>query len=153
MHAWTSRMLVVDLSSGKIEKRSIEHEILKNYVGGRGLGVKIYTEMAGPEIEPFDESNPLVFTVGPLTGLAPMSGRHSVVSKSPLTGTILDSNSGGFWGKELHYAGYDALVVKGRADRPVYIRIRDDEISIEDASHLWGKNVQRTWKVWEVWHA
>ncbi len=146
MHAWTSRMLVVDLSSGKIEKRSIEHEILKNYVGGRGLGVKIYTEMAGPEIEPFDESNPLVFTVGPLTGLAPMSGRHSVVSKSPLTGTILDSNSGGFWGKELHYAGYDALVVKGRAERPVYIRIRDDEISIEDASHLWGKNVEECTK-------
>ncbi len=144
MHAWTGKMLTIDLRDEKIEIKEIPSKILKDYIGGRGLGVKLYYDMVSPDIDPFSPDNPLIFTVGPLTGLAPMSGRHSVVSKSPLTGTIFDSNSGGNWGKELHYAGYDALVVKGRADEPVYLRIEDNKVSIEPAGELWGKNVNYT---------
>ncbi len=146
MHGWSGRGIMVDLKNGEIKIFHIDKNVLKNYIGGRGLGVKLYYDMANPEIDPFDEDNPLIFTVGPLTGVAPMSGRHSVVSKSPLTGTIFDSNSGGEWGKELHYAGYDALVVKGRAEKHVYIEINDDEIGIKNAKNLWGLDVGKCTK-------
>lgn len=140
MHGWTGKMLIVDLSDEKIQEKKLDEEILRDYLGGRGLGVKLYYDSVSPDIDPLSDENPLVFTVGPLTGLAPMSGRHSVVSKSPLTHTILDSNSGGFWGKELKYAGYDALIVRGRAEQPVIVKIKDDEVRIEKTD-LWGKNV------------
>ena len=140
MHGWTGKMLYVNLSSGEVKELKIKEKILRDYLGGRGFGVKLYFDMVDPRGDPFSEENPLIFTVGPLTGTAPMSGRHSVVSKSPLTGTILDSNSGGFWGKELKYAGYDALIVKGKADRPVILKIKDSDIQIE-STDLWGKNV------------
>ncbi len=141
MFGWTGKILRVNLSNGEIKEEKIPENILKDYVGGRGLGVKLYYDLVEPSIEPLSPENPLIFTVGPLTGLAPMSGRHSVVSKSPLTGTIFDSNSGGFWGKELHYAGYDALIVQSAAERPVYIRIENSYAEIKDASSLWGLNV------------
>ena len=142
MHGWCNRGLFIDLNDATIKKFKIDESVLKDYIGGRGLGVKLYYDMVNPKIDPFDSENPLIFTVGPLTGIAPMSGRHSVVSKSPLTGTIFDSNSGGFWGKELHYAGYDALIVKGSAEEPVYIKVEGDTVEIEKARELWGTDVE-----------
>ncbi len=142
MHGWTGKLLRIDLRDESVKIEDIPEEILENYLGGRGLGVKLYYDSVSPEIDPLSEENPLVFTVGPLTGIAPMSGRHAAVSKSPLTGTILDSNSGGEWGKEMKYAGFDAIVVEGKAERPKYIVVRDDEISFESAEHLWGKDVE-----------
>jgi len=146
MYGWYGRGVIIDLNDGRIKNFNIDKKVLENYIGGRGLGVKLYYDMVNPTIDPLDEDNPLIFTVGPLTGIAPMSGRHSVVTKSPLTGTIFDSNSGGEWGKELHYAGYDALIVKGKAEGPVYIRIENEEIEIEDATILWGTDVERCTK-------
>ncbi len=140
MHAWNTKMLRVNLSDESVKEERIPEDILRNYLGGRGLGVKLYFDSVNPTINPLSEENVLIFTVGPLTGNAPMSGRHSVVSKSPLTGTILDSNSGGFWGKELKYAGYEALIIEGCAEKPVILRIRDSEVHIERTS-LWGENV------------
>ncbi len=145
MFGWTNFALEIDLSKGDIKKKKINDDILRNYVGGRGLGVKLYYDMVNPKIEPMSEENPIIFTVGPLTGIAPMSGRHVVVSKSPLTETILDSNAGGFWGKELHYAGYDALIIKGKSRDPTVIRIKDDDVKIEK-TELWGKDVEETTK-------
>ena len=144
MYGWSGKGLMIDLYEKTAKDFEIGEDILRDYIGGRGLGVKLYYDMVEPTIHPFSDDNPLVFTVGPLTGVAPMSGRHSVVSKSPLTGTILDSNSGGFWGKELHYAGYDALIVKGKAEEPIYIRINDDEVEFESAKDLWGLDVKAT---------
>ncbi|MCD6370908.1 MAG: aldehyde ferredoxin oxidoreductase family protein [Thermoplasmata archaeon] len=141
MYGWTGRLLRIDLSEEKIREERIPEGILRDYVGGRGLGVKLYYDSVSPKIDPFAEKNLLVFVVGPLTGATPMSGRHVVVSKSPLTGTIFDSNSGGFWGKELHYAGYDALIIQGKAEKPVYLSIHDDEVEIKNANALWGLNV------------
>ncbi len=140
MHAWNSKILRVNLSDGCVREEKIPEEVLHQYLGGRGLGVKLYSDLVEPSVDPFSDENLLIFTVGPLTGITPMSGRHSVVSKSPLTGTILDSNSGGFWGKELKYAGYEALIVEGRAEKPVILRINDSEVQIERTS-LWGENV------------
>ncbi len=142
MHGWTGKLLRIDLQDESVKVEDIPEEILLDYLGGRGLGVKLYYDSVSPEIEPLSEENPLIFAVGPLTGIAPMSGRHAAVSKSPLTGTILDSNSGGEWGKEMKYAGFDAIIVQGKAERPKYIVIRDDEISFESAEHLWGRDVE-----------
>ncbi len=139
MYGWTGKLLRVNLSDGTIREERIADEILKDYIGGRGLGVKLYYDSVSPDINTLSEENPLIFTVGPLTGLAPMSGRHAAVSKSPLTGTILDSNSGGEWGKELHYAGYDALIIEGKSESPVIVKI-GEEVSIENTD-LWGADV------------
>jgi len=140
MHGWTGKLLRVNLSDETIKEEKIDEDVLRNYLGGRGLGVKLYYDSVSPDIEPLSASNPLIFTVGPLTGIAPMSGRHAAVSRSPLTGTILDSNSGGEWGKELKYAGYDALVIEGRAEKPVILKINDDDVQIEHTG-LWGAEV------------
>jgi len=146
MYGWCGKGVIIDLNEGRIKNFDIDKKLLENYIGGRGLGVKLYYDMVNPKIDPLSAENPIVFTVGPLTGLAPMSGRHSVVTKSPLTGTIFDSNSGGEWGKELHYAGYDALIIKGKAHEPVYIRIENDEIEINKAEELWGTDVEKCTK-------
>ena len=115
------------------------------FLGARGLATKIYTDESDPMIDPLSAENKLVFCPGPFTGtLAPSGGRYHVVCKSPLTGTIASANSGGSWGAELRYAGYDALIVEGKSETPVYIRLKDDKVEFRDASHLWGKWVSDT---------
>jgi len=139
---WSSRLLRVDLSSNDWKIEKIPMDILENYVGGRGLGVKLYYNLVkDATIDPLSEENPLVITTGPVSGLGPMSSRHEVVSKSPLTGTIFDSNSGGSFSKEMRFAGYDAIVIEGSSERPVYLKIEDDYVEILSAENLWGKNV------------
>ncbi|MBI5565876.1 MAG: aldehyde ferredoxin oxidoreductase family protein, partial [Chloroflexi bacterium] len=101
----------------------------------------------GPGVDPLSPGNVLIFTNGPLTATGSQtSNRFSVSTKSPLTGTILDANSGGFWGMQFKKAGYDALIVRGRADKPVYIEIKPAEVVIKDAAQLWGKRVMETTK-------
>ncbi len=143
MHGWTGKTVTIDLSGGKISETKSDSNILRSFIGGRGLGVKLYYDNIDPDIDPLSPENILIFATGPLTGTAaPMSGRHAMVSKSPLTGTIFDSSSGGFFGKELKFAGIDALIIKGKADKPVYISIKNDDIEILNAKELWGKNVK-----------
>ncbi len=143
MHGWAGKTVTIDLTGGKIEETKSDSRILKFFIGGRGLGVKLYYDTVDPNIDPLSPENILIFATGPLTGTAaPMSGRHVMVSKSPLTGTILDSSSGGFFGKELKFAGIDALIIKGKAMEPVYMYIKNDDIEILSADELWGKNVR-----------
>ncbi|NJD76259.1 MAG: aldehyde ferredoxin oxidoreductase [Candidatus Methanoperedens sp.] len=143
MRGWTGKTITIDLTDGRLAETRSDPGILKFFIGGRGLGVKLYYDLAGPDIDPLSPENILIFTTGPLTGTAaPMSGRHVMVSKSPLTGTIFDSSSGGFFGKELKFAGIDALIVKGAAEEPVYISIENDNIGIHPARSLWGENVR-----------
>ena len=100
---------------------------------------------AGPEVDPLSPDNILCFMNGPLTGTpVNLSGRMAVVTKSPLTGTITDSHHGGWSAARLRWAGFDGLVVKGKADHPVYIYIHDDQVEILDASEVWGKTVHET---------
>lgn len=140
MYGWAGKVLEVDLSEERIKELELEEELAYNFLGGRGLGAKILYYRVGPDVKPFDPENLLVFAVGPLTGtLAPTSGRHSVATKSPLTGTILDSNSGGYWGAELKFAGFDAIIVSGQASRPVYLWVHNGSAELKDASGLWGK--------------
>lgn len=143
MHGWTGKTVTIDLTEGRIAEEKSDSRVLESFIGGRGLGVKLYYDAADPDIAPLSPENILVFATGPLTGtLAPMSGRHAMVSKSPLTGTVFDSSSGGFFGKELKFAGIDALVIKGAAEEPVYIAIENNDAEIHKAKELWGKNVR-----------
>ena len=145
MYGWAGKILEVDLSREKIGEVKLDEELARDFVGGRGLGVKILYGRIGPDIKPLDSENLLIFAVGPLTGtFAPTSGRHCVVTKSPLTGTVFDAHSGGFWGAELRFAGYDAIVVQGQAKRPVYLWMSDGKAELRDADVLWGKGTHAT---------
>ncbi|MDN5320343.1 MAG: aldehyde:ferredoxin oxidoreductase [Thermococcaceae archaeon] len=145
MFGYIGKILRVNLTTGEIKTEELKEEDAKNFIGGRGLATKILLEEIDPKIDPFSPENKLIFATGPLTGTtAPTGGRYMVVTKSPLTGFIASSNSGGFFGPELKFAGYDALIVEGKADHPVYISIKDEDVEIKDASHLWGKRVSET---------
>lgn len=144
-NAWVGTILRINLSAGTIAKEPLNMQDAHDYVGARGLGTKYYCNEVDPKIDPFSPENKLIFMTGALTGtFAPSAGRYEVVSKSPLTGTIGAANSGGHFGPELKYAGYDGIIFEGRADRPVYLYVNDDVVELRDASHLWGKNVHET---------
>ncbi len=145
MNGWTGRILRINLTEQKVNIEEPDFESYLSFLGGRGLGCQILWQEVGPRVDPLSPANKLVFLTGPLTGArVPTSGRFTVTSKSPLTGTVFDSNSGGIWGARLKKAGYDGLIVEGKAERPVYIVINEKEAVIKDAGRLWGLNVPDT---------
>jgi aldehyde:ferredoxin oxidoreductase len=134
----------VDLTRGQSHVRPAPAEWLRRFIGGRGLGVRYVLE-AGADVDPLSPENVLCFLNGPLTGSeANMSGRWACVTRSPLTGTVTDSHQGGWTGARLRWAGIDGLVFEGRSERPVYAFVEDGEVSLRDASDLWGKSVHET---------
>ncbi len=142
MFGWNGKLLRVNLNEGTISKEDLNVEDARNYLGGRGLGTKIMMDEVDPRVDPFSPENKLIFMTGPLTGtFASSSGRYEVIAKAPLTGTIGASNSGGHFGPELKYTGYDGIIFEGESDKPVYLYINDDEVQLRSAEHLWGKTV------------
>ncbi len=144
MYGWMGKIIKIDISNGKQEAVEVSDELRRKYLGGRGLGVKLYSDMCSTDIDPFSPENPLIFLTGPLTGLIPTAGRYQVISRSPLTNTICDSSSGGVFGNQLKKTGLDGFIVTGKAEKPVYLLITDNGIEIKNASHLWGKNTHQT---------
>ena len=145
MFGWTGNLLRVNLTDGTIKKEALCPKDAEMYLGARGLATKIMMDEVDPKVDPLSEENKLIFMTGPLTGtFASSGGRYEVVAKAPLTGTIGASNSGGHFGPELKYAGYDGIIFEGRAEKPVYLWIEDDNVELRDALHLWGKNVFET---------
>lgn len=145
MSGYNGKILRIDLSTKVIKREELDQEIAKKFIGGRGLGTKILTDEICPDVDPLSAENKLIFVTGPLTGTnTPTGGRYMVVTKSPLSNTVACSNSGGYWGAELKFAGYDLIIFEGKADSPVYINIVDDKVEICDAKHLWGKVVSET---------
>jgi aldehyde:ferredoxin oxidoreductase len=137
-----NKEVVVDLTSGSIDYRSINEEDAKKYIGGRGLGVK-YVLDNGPEVEPLSPENLLCIMTGPVTGSrSSMSGRLCVVTKSPLTGTVTDSHMGGWTAARLKWAGIDNILVKGKSDKPVYLYIENGKAELRDASGHWGTSTR-----------
>jgi aldehyde:ferredoxin oxidoreductase len=131
----------VDLSSSKVEIVETPAEDLCQFLGGRGLGAKLLYEWVGPDVEPLSPANVLIFTAGPLAGTPwPTSARLHVTFKSPLTGAYGYANSGGFFAAEMRHAGYDAIIVTGRAPEPSVLHIEDGQIAVEPAAALWGAN-------------
>jgi aldehyde:ferredoxin oxidoreductase len=143
---FNNRVAWVDLTTGKVEYKPIDEADARKYLGARGLGVK-YVFDNGPQVDPLSPDNILCFMTGPLTGTdVNLSGRISVVTKSPLTGTVTDSHHGGWSGARLKWAGLDGIVFKGKASKPTYVFVEKGEVKLLDASELWGKGVHDTVK-------
>jgi len=138
-------VLRIDLSNEEIKREKIEGEVVKKYLGGRGLASKILYDEIDPKVDPLSPENKLIFATGLLTGTAASTGgRYMVVTKGPLTGTIASSNSGGFFGAELRFSGNDIIIFEGKAKRPLYLSIKGNEVELKDASEIWGKTVFET---------
>ncbi|EKN70292.1 aldehyde ferredoxin oxidoreductase [Neobacillus bataviensis LMG 21833] len=137
-----NKEVLVDLTNGTVDYRTINEGDAKKYIGGRGLGVK-YVLDNGPSVEPLSPENILCFMTGPVTGSrSSMSGRLCVVTKSPLTGTVTDSHIGGWTAARLKWAGIDNLIFSGKSDKPVYLYIADGKAELRDASDLWGTSTR-----------
>jgi len=142
---YAGRILSVDLTERTIREESPPEKSYRDFIGGTGLGVRILYEHLKPKTDPLGPDNILGFVTGPLTGTpVPGSGRFTVVTKSPLTGGWADSNSGGFWGPTLKWAGYDAVFFSGISKKPVYLVVSEGKAELRDASHLWGEDTDET---------
>jgi aldehyde:ferredoxin oxidoreductase len=143
---YANRIAHIDLSAGKVSYQPVSEEWALKYIGARGFGVRFVYDN-GPQVDPLSPENILCFMNGPLTGSeANLSGRLAIVTKSPLTGTITDSHHGGWSAARLRWAGFDGLIFKGKAEKPVYVYIEDNKVEILDASEVWGKGVHETVK-------
>ena len=145
MHGYAGRLLRVDLGNGKCWAEPLEDARARCYLGGRGLGARILMDEVPPGCDPLGPENRLVFAMGPLAGtFAPGSGRFVVLAKSPATGGFGEAYTGGFVAHELKYAGYDGIVVQGRAPEKVYLSIVNDRVEIRPAAHLAGRGTLET---------
>ena len=145
MFGWMGTILRVNLRTGKITKEKLDEKMARDYIGARGLASRILYDELPPGTEPFDPANLLIFAAGPLTGTAATSAsRYNVVTKSPLTGAIAASNSGGYLPAEIKYAGYDQIIVEGKSEEPVYLWVHNDRVEIRSAKAMWGKGVRET---------
>lgn len=143
--AWTRKILRVNLTDRTCKSEPLNMEWAQDYLGQRGLATKYLVSEIDPKVDPLSPDNKIIWATGPLTGtMASTGGRYSVVTKGPLTGAIACSNSGGYFGAELKFAGWDMVIIEGRASSPVYLSIENDKVEIRDASQLWGKTVWET---------
>lgn len=145
MSGYHGRILDLNLSSGEMKEEKPDPKMLRQYIGGSGLGARLLMDNTDGDTDPLGPGNILIFATGPLTGSrVPTSGRHAVLGKSPLTGVWGESDVGGNWGTALKKAGYDALIIRGRAPHPVYIHLDEEGARIENADHLWGQDTFAT---------
>ena len=143
--AWTRKVLRVDLTAGTCTSEPLNMEWAQNYLGQRGLATKYLVEEIDPKTDPLGPDNKLIMATGPLTGTcASTGGRYSVITKGALTGAIACSNSGGYFGAEMKFAGWDMIIFEGRSPSPVYLALIDDKPELCDASEIWGKSVWDT---------
>jgi aldehyde:ferredoxin oxidoreductase len=143
--SYTNHYLHADLTTGRTSTFSLPETVLDRYVGGKGVGAYLLARHQDPTAEPYDPANPLIFAVGPLTGTQAPSMRSVVVFQSPVTRLFTDSYYGGFFGQELRSAGYDGLLITGRAAHPVYLEIDNREVMLKPAGHLWGLDTFETY--------
>ncbi len=147
MNGWMGKILKVDVGTGEVTSTPTEAYV-DDYLGGRGIGLRLVYDLLKPGTKPLDPGNPLIFSMGPLSGTAmPSSGRTDVTALSPQNNLRGRSNFGGYWGPEAKYAGYDHIVLTGKAEKPVYVWIHDEGVEIRDAAHLWGKDTYETQKL------
>ncbi len=140
--SWQKKILRVDLTAGTTSIEPLNMDWANDYLGSRGLGSRYLYEEMDPAADPLSAENVLIFATGPLGGtMASTSGRYGVVTKGPLTGSIACSNSGGKFGAELKYAGYDLLILTGKSEKPVYLNINNDKVEILPADEIWGQTV------------
>jgi len=138
-------VLRVNLSDGTVKTEHVDEKMMRDYVGGRGYASKVLYDELPANTDPLSPENKLIFCNGPLTGKgAPAAGRYMVVTKSPLTGYIASSNSGGQWGAELAKAGWFMIIVEGRSSEPMYLWIHDEKVELRKAGSFWGLDTSQT---------
>ncbi|RLI41440.1 aldehyde ferredoxin oxidoreductase, partial [Candidatus Bathyarchaeota archaeon] len=141
MHGWKGKFLRINLSKSKAKAERYDGVITRNFLGGRGFAVKILWDELKPRVDPLSPENKLVFAVGPLTGFSlPSSGKLVVAAKSPLTGGYGDGNVGTYAAIHMRKAGYDAVIVEGKAKEPTILLVQDNQIEFLDAGDFWGLN-------------
>jgi len=148
-HGYCGKLLEINLSTEKATEASFSEEVLKSYIGGRGLAAKILWDRLGEKwetVDPFSPENTLLILTGPLTGFYP-GGRVCVSGKSPQSNGMIGSTVGGEFGIDLKCAGYDGLIITGKAAKPSYVTVFENEVSIRDATHIWGKDGKQTLKI------
>lgn len=134
------KLLDINLLTGEKKTYTVTESIQRKYIGGRGLGAKLLLDLLPAGVDPLGEENVVIWLCGPLTGsLVPGCTKHAVITKSPVSGGYVDSYSSAGIGTQLVYAGFYGLIVRGRANNPVYLYIKDNEIEIRDATAVWGK--------------
>jgi aldehyde:ferredoxin oxidoreductase len=142
---FTGKVLRVDLTADTVAVEPTRMEWAKQYIGGKGLGARYLYDELKPGTDPLSPDNPLMIWTGPLVGtMVPLTSRYVVITKSPLSGTFLDTYAGGYFGPELKYAGFDGIIVKGRATKPSYLWVNDGKAEIRDAGNVWGKDMFKT---------
>jgi len=146
LYTYTGKILNVDLTDGRSKISTFNEDFAKAYIGGTGFGIKTLIDNQKPGIDPFDPENPLIYAVGAVTStIVPCAAsKFGVFSKSPESNLLGEAYSTGQWGAELRMAGYDILVIKGKASKPSYLWIDDESVQIMDASHLWGTTIWET---------
>jgi aldehyde:ferredoxin oxidoreductase len=143
--SWAGKILRVNLSTGECRSEPLNMTWAKDYLGSRGLATKYFTEEVDARVDPLSVDNKIIWATGPLTGtMASTGGRYTVVTKGPLTGAIACSNSGGYWGAELKFAGWDMVIFEGKSPKPVYLMIENECAQLLDAAEIWGKTVWET---------
>lgn len=142
---YAGQVLDVDLTHGKTVARPFDENLARGYLGGAGFCSRVLYDEIGPRTRPLGPENVLVIATGPLTGtLFPQASRHVVAAKSPLTDIWGEAHAAGHWGPELKFAGFDAIIVRGRSPKPVYLWVEDGKAELRSARHLWGKDVYET---------
>lgn len=145
MYGWRGKVLRVDLGTGTLTAEALDPQVARDFIGGRGLGIHYLLRELDPGVDPLAPENLLVLATGPLTGTrAPTGARYMVMTRSPLTGAITCSNSGGHFPTAFKRTGYDAILVRGAAAEPVYLWLDGQRAELRPAGHLWGKNTHET---------
>jgi aldehyde:ferredoxin oxidoreductase len=149
IQGYAGKFLEIDLSTQRTKETIFDDSVLREYVGGRGLATRILWERLGTKwekVDPLEPENPLLFLTGPLTGYFP-GGRTCVSGKSPQSNGVVGSTVGGEFGVELRCAGYDGVIVNGEAEKPAYLFIKDSDVEIRDARHVWGRDAKETVRI------
>lgn len=143
MQAYTGKILHVDVGTGRTKIQTFDENFAKTFIGGTGFGIKTLLDNQPPGIAPFDPQNPIIYALGAVNGtMVPCAAsKFGVFAKSPASKLLGESYSTGQWGAELRQAGYDILVIKGKAEKPKYLWIDDESVQLMDAGHLWGKSI------------
>jgi len=145
MYGWTGNILRLNLTTKSIKKEKYSEEFAQKWVGGRGFAVKILWDELKPGIDPLGPENKLIVALGPIAGIpAPNTGKTVVAAKSPLTGGYGDGNLGTRVTTQLRKAGYDVLIIEGKAEQPTYVTIEDDRVEFHPATEIWGKGTYDT---------
>ena len=142
---WNRKVLRVNLTAGTCTPEPLNMAWANDYLGSRGLASKYLVSEIDPKVDPLSPDNKMIMATGPLTGtMASTGGRYTVVTKGALTNAIACSNSGGFFGAEMKFAGWDMIIFEGKSPKPVYLYVENDKAELRDAAHLWGKTCWQT---------